>query len=368
MNYEFPKITEISDVLPHIEGRDEFIVAERRGHKIVNYVVAKEDSFDDPVRRECRGLVFNHKNKLISRPFHKFFNINEKEETQENKINLSLPHTVTEKVDGSMIRPLLFNGCFRLGTKMGVTDVANNAEKWLFAQPDVKEKQHYMIHLANKGLTPIFEWISPKNRIVLRHKEENLILLAIRDNASGSYLPLDEEAPFDLVPVYGGISSINDYVSKVRVQQEREGDVIHFSDGHKVKIKTDWYVRIHKILDKVRFERNIVDLVIKNELDDAISGLPEKERERIKKYEKKFWLKFNEKIEKLKSIYKESQKYETRKEIAVNYAQQLEKNEKSLLFKMVDGVDPQSLLLKHIENHVSTNTRWEACESWLDIS
>jgi len=368
MNYKFPQISQLSDVLPHIEGRDEFIVAERKGHKIVNYVVSKEDSFDDPVRRECRGLVFGAKDEIISRPFHKFFNVNEKEETQEKQINLSLPHAITEKVDGSMIRPLIFNGGFRLATKMGVTDVANNAERWLFSRPDVQRKQHYMIHLFNKGLTPIFEWISPKNRIVVRHKEENLILLAIRDNVSGVYLPLDSDAPFDLVPVYGDISSIDDYIAKVRGQEEREGDVIHFSDGHKVKIKTDWYVRIHKILDKVKFERNIVDLILNDELDDAIAGLPESERERIKNYEKKFWQKFNQKIEDLKLIYEKSQKYETRKEIALNYANDLEKSDKSLLFKMLDGRDVHSLLLKHIQNNTSTNAKWEICESWLNIS
>jgi hypothetical protein len=31
MHYEFPMIRHISDVLPHIEGREEFIVAEREG-------------------------------------------------------------------------------------------------------------------------------------------------------------------------------------------------------------------------------------------------------------------------------------------------------------------------------------------------
>lgn len=32
MNYYFPEIRTIDDVLPHIEGRDEFIVAEREGY------------------------------------------------------------------------------------------------------------------------------------------------------------------------------------------------------------------------------------------------------------------------------------------------------------------------------------------------
>ena len=40
MKYRFPHITHINDVLPAIEGRDEFIVAEREHYTVINYMVA----------------------------------------------------------------------------------------------------------------------------------------------------------------------------------------------------------------------------------------------------------------------------------------------------------------------------------------
>ena len=46
MHYRFPEIRHISDVLPHIVGRDEFVVAEREGYTVINYVVAMADTFD----------------------------------------------------------------------------------------------------------------------------------------------------------------------------------------------------------------------------------------------------------------------------------------------------------------------------------
>lgn len=46
MNYTFPEIRHISDVLPHVEGRSEFVVAEREGYTVINYVVAMADTFD----------------------------------------------------------------------------------------------------------------------------------------------------------------------------------------------------------------------------------------------------------------------------------------------------------------------------------
>ena len=82
MNYEFSTIRTIDDVLPHIEGREEFIVAEREGYKVINYVVAMADTFDmtgpsdlgGAIRRECRGLKFAPNGEIAARPFFKFFN------------------------------------------------------------------------------------------------------------------------------------------------------------------------------------------------------------------------------------------------------------------------------------------------------
>jgi hypothetical protein len=89
----FPTIKTIDDVLPAIEGRDEFIVAERDYATIVNYVVMKPDTFDIDlndtvenhgefvpkglIRRECRGLMFAPNGEIMSRSVHKFRNIGE---------------------------------------------------------------------------------------------------------------------------------------------------------------------------------------------------------------------------------------------------------------------------------------------------
>lgn len=110
MHYKFPEIRTIADVLPAIEGRSEFIVAEREFGTVINYVVAMADTFkmegpDDvmgAIRRECRGLIFAPDGTLMSRPFHKFFNVNEKDETQINALDMSQPHVVMEKMDGCL--------------------------------------------------------------------------------------------------------------------------------------------------------------------------------------------------------------------------------------------------------------------------
>jgi RNA ligase len=194
MNYDFPQIKTIDDVLPHISGREEFLVMEKEGYTVIKYVVAFEETFlwdsNDPVgsaiRRECRGITFDTEGNLICRKFHKFFNIGEKEETQLNKINLYEPHIVLEKLDGSCVIPQPSPDGFVLTTKSGVTDISQQAEEF------ISDKPHYakFIHSMFDGkLTPIFEWVSRKNRIVVDYENDNLILTAIRNTEMGNYLP-----------------------------------------------------------------------------------------------------------------------------------------------------------------------------------
>ena len=63
MDYQFPRIERLDDVLPAIEGRDEFIVAQREWGTVVNYLVSMADTFPavdtplDAIRRECRGIL-----------------------------------------------------------------------------------------------------------------------------------------------------------------------------------------------------------------------------------------------------------------------------------------------------------------------
>jgi RNA ligase len=194
MHYQFPVIRNIDDVLPHIEGRDEFVVAERDYGTIINYAVAFEDTFPpikvaggsarmraeraltNAMRRECRGLIFYPNGIIMSRSFHKFFNLGEREETLPDRIDLSQPHVVMEKLDGSMIRPVVADGYVRLGTKMGVTEVSMNAETWLTAQSDYNQKMLFLQKMIAENKTPIFEWCSRKNQIVLDYPNDNLIL------------------------------------------------------------------------------------------------------------------------------------------------------------------------------------------------
>lgn len=381
MNYAFPVIRHLDDVLPHIAGRDEFIVAEREGYTVVNYVVAMADTFnmtgaDDvggAIRREARGLIFDADGNLMSRPFHKFFNINEREETQAHVVDMSQPHTVMEKMDGSMIRPILVDGYLRLATKMGVTNVAMDAETYLAGRPDAAEIRIWMERLVKHGLTPIFEFVSPFNQIVLAYETADLVLLAIRHNESGNYLARQNGVPAGLtyVPEYGSVEgNITDYIARQRGAEGREGDIIRFADGHMVKVKNDWYVRIHKTMDRITFDRNIVDLIINEEVDDVVPMLPQVQADRVREFEDRFWRAFKQKENRLYGLrMAASQSYDDdRKRVALEFVPTLEnKADAQFIFRMLDGHDLRELMLEHVRKNISTNVKWDACAKWLGM-
>jgi len=378
MQYTFPEIRTISDVLPHIEGREEFIVAEREGYTVINYVVAMADTFemtgpDDisgAMRRECRGLIFDRDGNLMSRPFHKFFNVNERAETQTHEIDMSQPHVIMEKMDGSMIRPILIDGYLRLATKMGVTNVAMQAEEWLAKHTHTEHLKQWLRWCIGTGVTPIFEWVSPFNQIVLAYEEADLVLLAMRDNETGEY-HMPDTCPFNTVTTYGSMDgNILEYIDRQRGKEGREGDIIRFADGHMLKVKNDWYVRIHKTIDRIVFDRNIVNLIINEEVDDVIPMLPVVQANRVRNFETRFWDAFKSTEDALMLLYLEAKNDygNDRKRIALEMVPTLQnKEDAAFIFRMLDGSNIRDLLLDHVRKNISSNTKWDVCAKWMGM-
>jgi tRNA splicing ligase len=181
MHYQFPKVSHIDPFLKAIDGSDEFIVKR-------DSVSDSQEAYNAALRRECRGIEFDiETGDLVTRKYAKFFNVNQTPETQMHAIDWSQPHWILEKLDGSMITPFRKNdGNIQWHTKMGYTEVSLPVNKFVETHPEYIKFAHYCI---DNGWTPIFEWCSRQQKIVIDYPEEKLILTAIRDNVSGEYLP-----------------------------------------------------------------------------------------------------------------------------------------------------------------------------------
>lgn len=279
-------ILHIDDILPHVEGRKDFVVAHKDGYSVIDYVYAGDDTFAHPARVECRGIKFAPDGRILARPLHKFMNIGQTPETQPDRVDFSKPHTIMEKLDGSMIHPAIVNGEVVFMTRMGRTDVARKAERHL-----TKKLTASCRGLLGDGVTPIFEWTAPDNRIVVRYEESALTLLALRDNRTGYYWTRDwvRKAAKDmhLKPVRTHSpqhTTAADFLAYARAIQGAEGFVVRFDDGLWVKAKGEDYVLKHRAKDGISMEKNLLALVLSRGLDDVVPLLDEADAKAATEY------------------------------------------------------------------------------------
>ena len=377
MFYDFPEIKTIQDVLPHIEGRDEFKVMEKDWYTVINYAVAFEETFqwdsNDPVgsavRRECRGLIFDDNGVLISRPYNKFFNIGEKEETQLNKINLYEPHIVLEKLDGSMIRPIPTADGFRLATKAGITDIAEQAEAF------IADKSNYNIFIRKciqKGTTPIFEWCSRKNRIVVDYPEDNLILTGLRYNDTGKYVDYEVMVNYATawnIPVVKAVNglavqNIDLFVRQVREWDDGEGIVLRFDTGHMCKVKSADYVLRHKSKDSISQEKNVLNCILQDSVDDLIPLLTPEDGERIKSFQGAFWKGLEDVGMDIHDAYRQIERGQDQKEFATMAVPSVLPQYQPFMFKLRKGVPVRDLLIEQIGKSLGSQPKIETSR-WL---
>ena len=350
--------TRIEDYLSAIQGCDAFFVAEREYGRIINYRQMGNDVFPDPasapdaetarlwaLRRQCRGLIFNLAGDVISLGFEKFFNLGERTETLLENIPFDLPHVIMEKLDGSMIRPVpMPDGGYRLGTKMGLTDVAQQPEAWVARHLNY---DRFLRDCVSEGLTPLMEWCSRKQRIVIDYPEDRLVLLAVRDVRTGEYLPLNMmlelagEYGVETVRRYEGTpDSMQHLIDETRGILDQEGWVVAWPHL-RVKIKGEQYVAVHRAKEGILRENAVIEMMLDEKLDDVKAFLPSEDRENLEQFEADFWNGVNHTAGKWQLAYLDvkSQFGADRKGFALDWAPKFESNLRGTIFKAWD--DPQ---------------------------
>lgn len=273
----FPVIKHIDDVLPHIADKPEIARIEKDGYTVLDYIYAGVSTFDNPYARECRGIKFDSNGYLIARPFHKFFNLNEKEETMFENQDWTEPFTLFNKWDGSMIHPALVNGELVFMTRKGVTDVA------LQAMRECEYDADDMISLIKAGYTPIYEFISPNNKIVIHYDEARLVPLNLRHRETGEYSSGFSETDGPIGDHCNG--SIEEILASIKSSPTLEGTVIQFHKSKRfIKFKADDYCALHRVIDETAAEKRVLALVMDDKLDDVIPLIAPERGVHLKKY------------------------------------------------------------------------------------
>jgi len=375
MQYNFPELYHIDQVLPAIKDKPEFAARERGPLTIVNYDYQDVDTFKGPnaaILRECRGLVFHTgTGYLLNRRFHKFFNVGEKDETQSESLPWDSAVLLMDKLDGSMVSPVFMspddNSELRWITKMGVTDVSMQAETFAFRHATAYNTLAWRLLTdytnSKLGYTPIFEWCSAGNRIVLEYPEDRLILLAVRDTYTGRYLEhnhVTEMARRYGIPAVESIATadILAAANSARSEEDKEGYVIRFTSGHMVKVKTDWYVRLHKTKDALRSDRLIIQTALSDSLDDLLPMLAEQDREKVESTVHDFWSRFNSVVEYIEGDLRTTKQILSRKDFALNHAPGIPNA--SVYFTAWDGkVSVKEALMREVHKALVSDTAYE---------
>lgn len=284
-------IRHIDQLLPAIEGKAEFVHIKQDGYQVIDYVFQQDTTFDDPRLLECRGVKFDAEGAIIARPLRKFFNYGER----NTKLPIYKPHVVTEKLDGSMVHPAIVGGQMFLMTRKGHTDIAKRAERHVMSDRGTAYVQFFWDALL-RGWTPVFEYVGPDNRIVLRYQDRALVLLAMRRTVEGDFMPrkelIDWAAAHEVLLAreadlpLRATQDVASFVDHARGLRDEEGYVVYFDDGHVVKLKAYEYVTMHRAVDDLGSKKKVVALVLSGLADDVNPILDEGDRADLDRFEK----------------------------------------------------------------------------------
>lgn len=255
---------DLAKLQPYIDDR--YISVQRHPEAdLLIYNYTQKAQFDNVWTEEtkmCRGLILDPEGNVIARPFKKFFNLDQHEGP--------LPggdFKVYEKMDGSLGILYWLNGVPHLATRGSFT--SEQAKRGTEILHRLKEYWFWL----RPGYTYLFEIIYPENRIVVDYgNTEEIVLLAVVDTETGEEIDYGG-TPFAFARAYDGLTDVDELRS--RQEDNREGYVLKWPNGFRLKFKFEEYVRLHRLITGVN-KRRIWDMLRnKQSLDELLDRVPD---------------------------------------------------------------------------------------------
>lgn len=230
----------------------------------------------------CRGIVIDANGNVVARPFIKFKNY---EEHDPSEIDLNDDYEIFEKMDGSL--GILFY--YDVAKEwMLATRGSFESEQAVEGMKILKEKKINWDNL-NPNQTYLFEIIFDSNRIVVDYKGlRDLILLVIIENKTGIEYSYDNmnrryQSMFSIVKRYSLPKVMNLGELRVHEVDNKEGFVLKFANGFRVKVKFLDYCRLHSIITNVSNVSVWEALKEGKDLTEIITNVPDEFFSYVKK-------------------------------------------------------------------------------------
>ena len=358
-----------------IKDKPEFKHNIREGYSVIDYMVSNRDTFEGKIESETyilknlRGTCFDDDGEISRLGFEKFHNYLECSGYMDTDIDFTAPHSVLEKLDGSCIFMIRIGDSTRLGTRAGITDIALMAEDFVKNSP-IKADYDCLFDMCHfMSLTPIFEFTSRKNKVVIDYPEDGLTLLAIRDYSNGDYIDYNHLWKFSKdIPIvrvianqHSTLKDLSKYVSNWN--ENSEGVVVTFDSGFHVKIKCEDYVLKHRSIDMIRFEKSVLKMIIENTVDDVLPLIDVVDKKRIIDYSASVKKNLNIMEKMIIDVYN-SNKHLNRKDFAESISNH--PKIKSFLFLLYSGKD--MMIPEFVIKNCSSQTTVDSIRPFIGTS
>jgi len=309
---------------------------------IYNYSqFAQYDNHWDEITLMCRGLILDSEYNIVQRPFRKFFNIEEHDSKYKPNIP-NLPFDVYEKMDGSL--GILYWD----GEKPYIASRGSfTSEQALMGTHLLHTKYKNIWKILDKSKTYVFEIIAPFNRIVVDYGDRKaLVLLGIIDIETGFDISLDTVSSNDF-HIVERLDGIKDFEKLQALNLDnKEGFVIRFENGFRMKLKFDEYCRLHRIITNVS-SYDIWDCLRNGTgFDEMLDKVPDEFYDWVKATKNNLIKEFNDFKGIWLGVYKHGTKIKDQKEFAL-WAQDW--NEPGILFSLRNGKPIDDTIWKKIK-------------------
>lgn len=270
-------------------------------------IEAKEN---DPLARQCRGLVLARVHdtasgafprpfddndvvgwtKILARPFDRFFNHGQ-HDTDVTRI-LGKPGTrIFEKLDGTLCIVYFddFQGAWHVGTRSvpeadkPIDGFGEHTFRTLF---DHALREHLNLTLdrlasvLDRQITYLFELTTPQNRVVVEYTKPQLHLLAMRHRDGTELCPVEHDRHFGEFSIprapQHACSTLGELIGLVTARDPKasEGVVVRAHDFSRVKVKNPAYVALSALRGSVaNSPRRLMELILLGKEDDVLPML-----------------------------------------------------------------------------------------------
>jgi len=174
---------------------------------------------------------------------------------------------------------------------------------------------------------------------------------------------LDKIAEFGIpvVDSHDPVSNPSAFVAQIRKIEGSEGVIVAWPDGHRVKLKGDWYITRHRAKDQILRENGVIELVLNEKIDDVKPILPDDNRRRLEEFEADLWHGIRDtSAQWALAFYDVKRKFgDDRKAFAIEWAPGFESNLRSAIFRAWDSeeFDWQAAVVDAVKKNLGSQTK-----------